>query len=155
MCDRWDQFNSFGKLTNSIDPIGRTFSYLYGTNGIDLLEVRQTRGGNNELLSRTTYNAQHLPLTTVDAAGQTNTFTYNSRGQLLTETNPKGETTTYTYDTNGYLIAVDGPLPGTNADPLSQPRRGTVATPAYETVPSQEDSTVRMRAGAAPFRHCS
>ena len=61
-----------------------------------------------------TYNAQHLPLTTVDAAGQTNTFTYNARGQLLTDTNPKGETTAYTYDTNGYLIAVDGPLPGTN-----------------------------------------
>ena len=79
-----------------------------------LLEVRQTRAGNNELLSAMTYNAQHLPLTTVGAAGQTNTFTYNARGQLLTETNPKGETTAYTYDTNGYLVAVDGPLPGTN-----------------------------------------
>lgn len=107
-------YNGFGHVTNSIDPIGRTFSYVYATNGIDLLEVHQTRAGNNELLFSATYNAQHLPLTQTDAAGQTTTFTYNERGQLLTETNPKGETTSYTYDTNGYLIAVDGPLPGTN-----------------------------------------
>ena len=107
-------YDGFGHVTNMIDPIGRTFSYVYATNGIDLLEIRQTRGGNNELLSRITYNTQHLPLTVTDAAGQTNTFTYNARGQLLTETNPKNEITSYTYDTNGYLIAMDGPLPGTN-----------------------------------------
>lgn len=107
-------YNQFGHLTNSIDPLGRTFSYVYSTNGIDLLEVRMTRAGKNELLSRVTYNGQHLPLTTINAGGQTNTYTYNARGQLLSESNPKGETTTYAYDTNGYLVAVDGPLTGTN-----------------------------------------
>jgi RHS repeat-associated protein len=107
-------YDGFGHVINSIDPVGRTFSYVYASNGIDLLEVRQTRGGNNDLLFRGTYNAQHLPLTTMGADGQTNTFTYNVRGQLLTRTNPKGETTGYTYDTDGYLTAVDGPLPGTN-----------------------------------------
>ena len=107
-------YNGFGNLTNMVDPIGRTFSYIYASNGIDLLEVRMTRAGKSELLFSATYNEQHLPLTTVDAAGQTNTFTYNSRGQLLTETNPKSETTSYTYDANGYLVALDGPLPGTN-----------------------------------------
>jgi RHS repeat-associated protein len=109
-----ESYNEFGNLTNSVDPLGRTFSYVYSSNGIDLLEVRMTRAGKNELLSRTTYNAQHLPLTQVDAAGQTNTFTYNARGQMLTATDAKNETTRYTYDPNGYLIAVDGPLPGTN-----------------------------------------
>ncbi len=107
-------YNAFGNLTNTIDPRGRTFSYIYATNGIDLLEGRMTRAGKNELLSKVTYNAQHLPLTTTDAAGQTTTNTYNARGQLLTVTNPKNETTTYTYNTNGFLIASDGPLPGTN-----------------------------------------
>lgn len=106
-------YDDFGHVTKSVDPVGRTFSYLYATNGIDLLEVRQTRNGS-ELLAKMTYNSQHLPLTKTDAAGQTTTFTYNSRGQLLTETNPKGETTTYTYDTSGYLLAVDGPLAGTD-----------------------------------------
>ena len=108
------QYNGFGKLTNSVDPVGRTFSYLYATNGIDLLEIRQTRGENNELLVRMTYNAQHEPLTSTDAAGQTTRYTYNARGQLLTEANPKNETITCAYDPNGYLIVVDGPLPGTN-----------------------------------------
>ena len=107
-------YNGFGHLTNSIDPVGRTLSYVYDTNGIDLLEVRQTRSGNNELLSRTTYNSQHRPLTVTDAAGQTSTFTYNARGQILSAIDPKNETNSFTYDPNGYLIAVDGPLPGTN-----------------------------------------
>src|SRR6185503_19585052 len=107
-------YNGFGNVTNTVDPLGRTFSYIYASNGIDLLEARMTRGAKNELLFRATYNAQHSPLMTVDAAGQTNTFTYNARGQVLTRTNPKNETTSYSYDANGYLIAVDGPLPGTN-----------------------------------------
>jgi RHS repeat-associated protein len=107
------EYNGFGKMTKMIDPVGRTFSYVYSTNGIDLLEVRQTRAGNNELLSRTTYNAQHLPLTMTDAAGQMTTNTYNARGQILTQANPRGAVTTYTYDSNGYRIAANGPLPGT------------------------------------------
>ena len=36
-------YNGFGQVTNSIDPVGRTFSYVYDTNGIDLLETRMTR----------------------------------------------------------------------------------------------------------------
>jgi RHS repeat-associated protein len=107
-------YNGFGRVTNMLDPAGRTFSYDYATNGNDLVAIRQTRAGNNELLFKATYNSQHRPLTRIDAAGQTNTFTYNARGQLVSATNPKGETLTLTYDANGYLIALDGPLPGTS-----------------------------------------
>jgi RHS repeat-associated protein len=107
-------YNLLGHLTNSIDPLGRTLNYLYDTNGIDLLEIRQTRAGNNELLAKATYNSQHQPIAVTDAAGQTTTFTYNARGQMLAATDPKNETVTYTYDANGYLLAIDGPLPGTN-----------------------------------------
>ena len=107
-------YDGFGHLTNAIDPVGRTLSYLYDTNGIDLLEVRQTRGTNNELLVKTTYNSQHRPLTVTDAAGQTTRFAYNTRGQLVSETDAKGETLTFTRDANGYLVAMDGPLPGTS-----------------------------------------
>lgn len=89
------EYNGFGNIIKQIDPIGRTFSYLYAANGIDLLEIRQTRAGRNELLSKKTYNTQHLPLTSTDAAGQTTTFTYNARGQVRTKTNAKSETTTY------------------------------------------------------------
>jgi YD repeat-containing protein len=73
------EYNGFGNITKQVDPIGRTFSYIYAENGIDLLEVRQTRAGQSELLSKMTYNAQHLPLTSTDAAGQTTNYTYNAR----------------------------------------------------------------------------
>jgi RHS repeat-associated protein len=108
------EYNGFGNIIKQVDPIGRTFSSIYAENGIDLLETRQTRSGQNELLSKMTYNAQHLPLTSTDAAGQTTTYTYNARGQVQTKTNAKNETTTYSYDVNGHLTSVDGPLPGSS-----------------------------------------
>ena len=106
------EYNDFGNVTKTIDPVGRTFSYIYNDNGIDLREVRQTRAGQNELLSQTTYNNQHLPLTRKDAAGQTTTYAYNVRGQPLTQTNALGDTTTYDYDTNGNRTSVVDPLGG-------------------------------------------
>ena len=107
-------YDPFGHVTNSTDPVGRNMTSIYDTNNIDLLEVRQTRDKNNELLFKATYNGQHRPLTATDAAGQTTTFTYNARGQVLTATDAKNETTTFTYDASGYLISVAAPLPGTN-----------------------------------------
>jgi RHS repeat-associated protein len=107
-------YNGFGHITNLVDPVGRTFSYLYDTNGIDLLKILQTRGGANDLLFQAAYNSQHRPLTTTDAAGQTTTYTYNALGEMLTVTDPKNETTTFTYDTNGYLLKIAGSLPGSN-----------------------------------------
>jgi RHS repeat-associated protein len=106
------EYNDFGNISKMIDPVGRTFSYIYEANGIDVLETRQTRAGQSELLSQMTYNAQHLPLTSKDAAGQTTTYTYNARGQVLTITNAKNETTTFSYDANGYRTSIGGPLPG-------------------------------------------
>jgi RHS repeat-associated protein len=90
------EYNLIGKTTKSTDPTGRTTSYVYSANNVDLLEVRQTNGGN-DLLRKYTYNAQHLPLTDTDAAGQVTTYTYNTQGQLLTSKNAKNETTTYAY----------------------------------------------------------
>ena len=74
--------------------------------------MRQTTNGINDLLASFTYNDQHLPLTSTDAAGQTTTFTYNPEGQLLTATNPLSEVSTNSYDGDGYLLSVDGALPG-------------------------------------------
>jgi RHS repeat-associated protein len=105
-------YNRLGRLTKYVDPLGRETRYLYDTNRIDLLSVRQKRGGATELLDTMTYNAIHQPLTTKGAAGQTNTYTYNSHGQLLTAVNPKGETTTYTYDSSGYLLKRQGHMAG-------------------------------------------
>jgi len=108
------QYNAAGNLTNSIDPVGRTFSYVYATNNIDLLQTIMTHNGKNELQSSITYNSQHLPLTITDAAGQTTTNTYNTNGQILSTTDPKGEITSFSYSTNDYLLTITGALQTTN-----------------------------------------
>src|SRR5262249_38111624 len=92
------EYNGFGKVTKTIDPLGRIFTYKYEENGIDLVEVRQTRAGQSELLLQRPYNAQHLPLSDRDAAGQITTYIYNARGQVLTITTPRGDTTIFHYD---------------------------------------------------------
>ncbi len=107
-------YNIVGRLTTSVDPVGRRMSLVYATNNIDLLEIRQTTGTNNDLLAKFAYNNQHLPVVIWDAAGQARSNSYNSRGQLTSTTAANGATRTFSYDTNGYLVAIDGPLPGTN-----------------------------------------
>ena len=99
-------YNDFGNVTNSIDERSRNFSYVYSTNQIDLLEMRQTKGAANELLWHGTYNNQHQLLTSIGGDGQTNTYTYNARGQISTYTNPRNEVTTYDYDADGYLTSI-------------------------------------------------
>jgi RHS repeat-associated protein len=105
------EYNAIGKVTKTTDPAGRVTAYVYDTNDVDLLEIRQQTGGINELLASFTYNNRHLPLTATDASGQTTTLTYNDAGQVETSTNAKNEVTTYHYDTDGYLQNVVGPLP--------------------------------------------
>lgn len=111
-------YDASGNVTNLIDPVGRSQRMVYSTNGVDLLEVRQTTGGANDLLVRYVYNSQHRPIAIEDAAGQWTTNTFNARGQITSTRNPNGETTSLTYDSNGYLISADGPLPG-SADTMS------------------------------------
>ena len=123
------EYNALGKVTKSIDPLGRETDYVYGVNnvpdanpttgeGIDLLQVKRKNGANYDVLRTYTYNNQHQPLTITDARGATTTYTYNAAGQVLTVTTPpaqgqsQGPVTTYTYDTNGYLQSVAGPIPG-------------------------------------------
>jgi YD repeat-containing protein len=74
-----------------------------------------------------TYNAQHLPLTTTDAAGQTTTYTYNAAGQVTTITDPLGHVTTYSYNSLGYLVSVVNALGKTQMS-MTYDSFGRVAT---------------------------
>jgi YD repeat-containing protein len=107
-------YNAQGMVTSRTDPLGRTTTYTYAANGLDLLEVRQVNGGSTDLLaSYANYTPQHLPQNVTDAAGQTTATTYSAAGQPLTVTNAKNETTTYAYHTNtGLLESVTGPVAG-------------------------------------------
>lgn len=108
-------YNAQGMVTSKTDPLGRQTTYAYAANGIDVVEVRQTKPGGTDLLATYgSYNAQHLPGTVTDAAGQSTTTTYNAGGQPLTVTNAKSETITYAYDPggDGELQNVSGPVTG-------------------------------------------
>lgn len=122
------QYNSFGHVTQAIDPSGRTFSYTYASNNIDLTQVKQTRGGNSDIIGQWIYNqfpagttgapVQHLPLAYIDGSGQKTAFSYNSFGQLTQRADAGGNVWTYSYGGAGgnplpvYLTAIDGPLSG-------------------------------------------
>src|SRR6202044_72857 len=102
-------YNTFGQKTSYIDPKGRTYTYTYASNGIDLLS---TKDSNNETLSNMTYDGQHDALTKTDAAGQTTHYSYNNAGQVLSVTTPMGEVTHYNYDGFGHLVSLIPPQPG-------------------------------------------
>jgi RHS repeat-associated protein len=116
-------YNSLGQVTGMTDAMGRQTLYAYETNGQDLHSVTQQTAGGLVTLGSFTWNSQHLPLTSTDAAGQTTTYTWNANGQITSVTNAKNETTTYTYYTaddvgkqrKGRLQQIDGALPG-NSD---------------------------------------
>ncbi len=107
------EYNAIGKPTKATDPLGRVVSSTYDTNDVDLLEVRQTTGTNNDLLRPFTYNSQHEQLTDTDASGQTTVFTYNAYGQMLTHQNARGETTAFSYGgtvPDGHLASITSPV---------------------------------------------
>ncbi|TDU80785.1 intein/RHS repeat-associated protein [Prosthecobacter fusiformis] len=115
-------YNILGNLTSFTDPVNRVTKHYYDGNGVDLLEIRQVNGSNEDLLAKIIYEKNHLPKKIFDAAGQANEFTYNEYGQVLTVKDPLGHITTYTYvkpvgSTNSdahdsLLQTIDGPLPG-------------------------------------------
>ncbi len=92
-----NQYNSTGNLTQTIDPMRRTFSYTYAANGIDLLEKRETQGTDNYLLGHWEYNTKHQPIVYIDGSAQRTEITYNSSGQVLTVKDPNNNITTNTY----------------------------------------------------------
>lgn len=103
-------YNTYGLVTQKVDPAGRVTVYTYAPNGIDLRQVQQKVATGFDTLANYTYNSQHEPLTSTDAAGATTTYTYNDHGQRTSVTDALGETTGYQYDGNGFLTAVIDPL---------------------------------------------
>ncbi len=117
------EYNSLGNTIKVVDPMGRVTSQAYDTNLIDLLATYQRNPAGAsadpdeqaaDLVASFTYNGQHQPLTSTDAAGQTTTTTYTSYGQLSTVTNARNEQTTYAYGGGSvpasYLASVTGPV---------------------------------------------
>ncbi len=104
------EYNSLGHVTRKVDPLGRETDFIYDTNLIDLLQVKQkTSASGFSTIAELTYNSQHLPRTVKDAAGQVTTFAYNSAGQVTQITDALGQVTRYEYDASGYLTRIVNP----------------------------------------------
>jgi RHS repeat-associated protein len=102
-----NSYNPQGRLTQTIDPVGRATQMTYAANGIDPVTVQQqTAASTYSNVAQFTYNNQHLPLTYTDAAGQTTSYTYNAAGQTTQTTDALSEVTTYQYDSLGYLTRI-------------------------------------------------
>src|SRR5439155_25118516 len=94
------------KLTQAIDPLGRTTTYTY-SNQIDLAAIAQTtQYGVQTTLAQFTFDTHHRPVLITDAAGQTTKLAYNAKGQITSATDPLGHTTSYAYDTTGRLSSI-------------------------------------------------
>ena len=120
-------YNGLGKVTQSIDPLNRISVFTYSTNLIDLTEVQQVVGTNLQTLAMVPQYTNHLPLITIDAAGNTNYFSYDSYGQLVAITNPLSQVMSLAYDHNGYLTNIVNALPAASSS-ISYDSVGRVKT---------------------------
>jgi RHS repeat-associated protein len=100
----------FNQLTSVVDEIGRKTIYeIDASNGDRLSETRivGTEGGDDDIITRYTYNNHGQILTMKDGKNQTTTYNYggnissSSLGQLSSIVNALGDTTNYTYDLAG------------------------------------------------------
>jgi RHS repeat-associated protein len=112
-------YNSKGHVTDIIDPVGRQTQFVYDTNDIDLLEVRQkTSPSGYSTIAKFSSYTKHLPQTYIDAAGRVWSYTYNSAGQPEFVTDPDHHLTSYQYNNQGYLVQIVHPkYPGDNGPP--------------------------------------
>jgi len=139
------EYNAIGEKTKVTDPLGRETVFVYGTNnvadpdpatgtGVDLLEVKQKNGAGYDVLQTTTYNAQHLPLTAIDAARQTTTFTYRTTGDLETViTPPRGSLTQAERTTTFAYYADNAPLGPGRVQRITGPVGGATTDFAYDS----------------------
>ena len=72
-----------GELTSVSDPVARTLTFAYGSNG--------------------------LVSTVTDPLGRVTTYSYDSAGNLASVTDPAGRVTSFTYDTNHLLLTMTPP----------------------------------------------
>lgn len=109
-----NEYDDLGHLTKTVDALGRETDYQYAANGIDQIQVSQKTANGYDVLSSTTYNSIHQPLTITDASGQTTTYSYTVDGDLHAVTMPDGATTTYAYDPSHLhqVKTITGPLSG-------------------------------------------
>lgn len=106
---KYTTYNSLGHPLDEIEkwvengtPTYRTNSYLYSTDGIDLVEHRFKATGVDKRIAGYGYS-DHQPTSMTNALGEIATWTYNATNQLITYKNTSGMVSSNTYGSNGYI----------------------------------------------------
>lgn len=126
------QYDSAGRETRAIDPLGNITSYTY--NGLDERTVSTDATGHTTYY---TYDDNGNEISETDPDGNTTTWTYNGLNLVATETDQLDNTTSYQYDADGNLIRkidADGRVTRYAYDNLG---RETAETWQQETVAPQ------------------
>ena len=99
-------YNLQGNLISRQDPSGRTYTYDYDANGVDLTSVK----ANGQQLMAASYDGAHNIQSLTNASGGASSFIYNARGQVTSVTNELNQTTSYGYTADGDLSSIQEPL---------------------------------------------
>lgn len=112
------EYNNQGQPLKVVDPLGRTTFVDYGPNGVDPVKIRQAVRPSyeqgvpyeTEVISRMSYNGNHLPIQVTDASGATTLIQYDSQGRVSQTTNALGHTSSVTYNALGQMTQATGPV---------------------------------------------
>jgi RHS repeat-associated protein len=124
------EYNDLGMVTKVTDPAGRETSFDYDPNLIDLLKIRQTTAGENQLLRKFSYASTppHCITKVQNADGQQTQYLYNSLGQVTQITDPKGRVTALGYNaSSGFWATIL--VPDVAGAGLTTTKRTTTFTP--------------------------
>mgnify|MGYP000633912234 CR=1 FL=1 len=131
--------NSYGKITKTIDPYGRSTRYTYYPNEIDLHQVQVKDGATWITLVTYSQYENYLPKHIAYLSGQTVTYQYNSKGQLKETTVQKGAFSEksqiiYDLDLDGNADEYGYPIIFKETDPIDKTQLNTVLTLTYDGV---------------------
>lgn len=113
-------YDSMRRVTTTTLPAGAgnlTTTTVYDASG-QILQSRQSAGGQTLRTTSVTYTLSGKPATATDALGNRTLFTYDALDRANQITDPAGRTTTFTYDTLGRLTQLRNPA--IQAAPLEQ-----------------------------------
>jgi YD repeat-containing protein len=106
------EYDSLGRLTATVDPLGSRTTYAYlGASSLKTVVTRAATGtAQEQAVTHVIYDHAGRAVQTVDGEGTaeaaTSTATFDGRGNLATSVDPRTKTTTYTYDLDGRVKTV-------------------------------------------------
>jgi RHS repeat-associated protein len=95
------KYDSRGRMTHVVDPLGRTLIFKYNDFGF-LTEISDSTG----IIFSSKYDKNLRLVEVLDKLGLSTKFSYDNKGNLEIIEFPKGTRETYGYDSNGLLKSV-------------------------------------------------